>query len=220
MRSILFILLLTICFAEKSQAQMFDELKKEEKDLNPENKKIYLVIGAGVQLETMSLNLSNKNLLSSSLFPVSLPVKAECLFKLSRRFSIGPGASFASFNETFTDFSISSGSNILNPPTYSVSFNSLSYYLHAEYFITESLHRNYGISASIGSFTTFNNPYFNTASPIYSSLSWFYNFKLSGDFQMMLEGNIGYKGFNTEGSWTGTGYNFSYGILGSLRFCI
>ena len=218
MRSILFLLLLTICFAEKSQAQMFDDLKKEENDHNPDDKKGYLVLSTGIEFQTVSIT---KNDPATNLIPgvpdlnllhgFTIPIKVDYLFRFSRKFDLGAGIAYERFSSTETNID-STGIN-----TTTFTLNTLTYFIRGDYFITESTERNFGFCAEAGSFSSFGSSSIATSSPLYLMAGVVYNYKIKKNLQLLLEGHYSLKTFNIE---DGSGFSLGIGFTANLRIAI
>ncbi len=217
MRSILIILLLTICFAETSKAQMFDELKKEENDHNPDDKKGYLVLSTGIEYQRISYTKNDpaNSILGTPLLNLyngfTIPLKADYLFRCSRKFDIGPGIAFERLSTTQPDFSAPGF------PNTTFTLNTLSYFIRGDYMITESIDRNFGVCAEIGSFSSLGSSSISTSAPLYFMLGADYNYKIKKNIQLLLEANYSIKTFSLDG---GSGNAICFGLMANLRIAI
>ncbi len=180
-----------------ANAQMFDELKTKQKELNPKGIKIYLEPSAGVGSGTNFFYadfprrvvpyisyIDPEHISSTTAQKIVFPLNIAALFKLSDKINLGAGVGYTRYSGSYSDGIVGSDNNF--------SLSTLIYYAKAEYKASDGLRNSFIVGLEAGTFAPMNSTLPSVNSNYYAALVPEMVFKVSGHVQILLNWNIFY----------------------------
>jgi len=207
-----------------ANAQMFDELKTKQKELNPSDVKVYLEGSVGAEFMSNSFyifvpdytspitNFTTKAHIENEFAgEFGFPVSIKAMYKLSKRVNIGIATSYASYSGTYIDLTTFNNND--------VTLSMLTYYGRFEYMASNSLRNSFMMSLNLGSFLPMGPATQQNIVPSYfTALGLGYLFKITGHFQILGEMPFSYRTYTDLQNPSYPCYAFSFAINVGARF--